>query len=381
MVGNAGGMIYAFILYYTFIIFNTLGLYSNWISNVFLMYLVCVIPFVVNLPRKVLLISVILPLVIVLINIFYFIYGVFYDNFVFSALSNLKFFLFSFLLIPVYQLVKQFDVDVVIKTASLVLILKYIVLFFVLLGLYSSSAFLELIPANASLIVNDFLGLIRLFDKTYVFFPMAFVVSHEQSMRVQIAVFGLVALLIFFSATVSLWIYFLVFSMVYYYSIKRAFLLFFLIILFFLLYWEGVALLILQLIEYKSYSVGVKSLQYIWFFETFDDLYFGKGIGYEFDFYGFKGLLIENFYIYIYSIYGLFPFLFFVSFLVLVPVCLYSRNQYKYKKLLYLTHFSLLFNSLSNPYMLSVIAFLPVLIIYASYFDVSRKSILSNENN
>jgi hypothetical protein len=258
---------------------------------------------------------------------------------------------------------------------SAILFIKFIFIFTFLVIIYFSPDIIISYLSNTSIIINDFSGFFRVFDKLYVFFPLAFIYSHHKSKLFKNATLLLITTLIIFSFTVSLWAFYVVFLCIYYFSYRKLLYTSFFITLIFILFWHEMATGLHVLYELKTHSIDVKYQQYFWFFSHIHELYFGKGFGFEFEFSGFKGFLIENFYIYFYSIYGLFVFTIFIVFVAILPLFIYKSHTLKFKKIVYLTHFSILFNSISNPYLMSVPAFLPLVIIFMSYMTDKRVSI------
>jgi len=370
-------------LYILFMLFNTLGFYPNLLSNFFLLLFI-VLPFLYIREkgrRDVFYVLFLLPTAIFLFFVANFLYGYLAGNDVFEAIGNIKFYLFLVLFYPFFVLLKEFELDKVLYVASQLLFYKFLVLSIILVGLYLCFEIVDDFFSGSSIIINDFYNLHRLFDKTYVFFPFVFIYCSGKSLIIRYMVFSLVLILMFFSATVSLWAYYFVFVSIYFFSIKR------------FLFWSlvGVSVMLIQgkiiisiltgFYEYKLHSVSVKAEQYNWFIEHFSDMFWGYGFGYSFEISYLKGFLIENFYIYLISIYGIVGTLLFLVFAVLIPIVMYRGQKMKYKKLLYLTHCSLLFNSISNPYMLSVPAFLPLVVIYVNYLKNIYRSHLFLNNS
>lgn len=209
---------------------------------------------------------------------------------------------------------------------------------------------------NTDVMVLRYAHLVRVFDSGIIYLPMIFFVTLDGSRPVRWLFESAAWVVVLGSGSISvIGTFFLLYS---YVGIRKTLIGSVAVVS---VAFSEIRPFLQEFLSTKDFSISIKADQFIWFMSiNLQSLILGLGQGHRFEIGSRSGLLIENVFIYILSIYGVGVGTALIFLLLAIPpLCWFlSSNLHgvhrKRVRLLVLSNGFVILNSLSNPYMLSV---------------------------
>ncbi|MBE0514904.1 hypothetical protein [Sulfurimonas sp.] len=292
------------------------------------------------------------------------------------AINNSKY-LLIFILLPTFvYIIKENKLELLLKYLSLSMLIKIFVIFFIAIDLSFGNKVLEgYILNNTDLLVHPYFGVYRVFDSFVIFFPLAFYIINKFNITFKIIFHFIVFCYVLFSFATGMYLMYLLISLIVI-PRKYIYLIFFLGITSYLLFQNYMDFEILnRLYESKmSDSVGVKANQVYWIMENIS--FFGQGLGYIFNINGRIDTMLENLHIYWLATYGIIGITIFYSVTLIMPI--YISVKFKNLlviKIISMVYFSALLSSIVNPYALSGVVFMFLILLIAYLMNYNKNYI------
>lgn len=320
--------------------------------------------------KKISLFCFILFIILICVNLVYLIPSTVGDGEFREGILNSKFLVGLLFIIPLSDIYKRDEFSGFISHLGFVFKVKLLFLSFLILVLTISPSYSSFFNFSSAIKINQFSGYQQVYDKFLYLMPLFFFNWDVRARLDRYVTLVLVSISVLASFTLSYYLsLFLILSFIY-----RKHAVGFIVIgcvvgLYFL---EDLTVIYNNVIAMKQHSFDVKYQQYAYFYNSLGDNVLGKALGAKLEFFGFQGYLIENFFIYIILIYGVI-FGGLILLVLLLPFLRFKHLTNHKCSMFLLLHAIILLNSFSNPYIMSPISFLFIVMVFFVAFSRGAK--------
>jgi hypothetical protein len=262
----------------------------------------------------------------------------------------------------IYYLIENIYLSKIVNTMSKIVFIKFFIMTLIILDLnfitlYRTEIINFLYTYTNIKPYTPMEGYTRVFDSFAPFFPLILFYLNDKNKINKFLIHLSLIVYLFYVGSVGIWVsYLIVITLLYFKYVIP------ILVISFVILFSVYHNVIFDFLTTKAVSVSIKLAQKQYVLSSIT--LFGEGIGYEFIIGDTRGFIIENLFLYYMKTYGILGFLVYMIIFVVYPMYVLAINKSnQYVLFIGLTYLSILTSSFSNPYLMSGVSMIILMIL------------------